>query len=277
MKYFVNRTNISQPVTAIRRAVTLGLLVLSLFSIATAQQPAAADQEKATDAQQLAQIVQELQRIRQLLENQQAPSARALVPAPTLPEKVQMSVGSGWNSIGRDDAPLTLVEFVDYQCPFCKRFHGEVFAELKKDYIDTGKLRFVSRDLPLAFHPYARKAAEAARCAGDQQKYWELHDALMAHTSEWDDQTIHHEAERLSLDMKRFQACLESEKYKTDVQQDATEAAALQINGTPTFVLAKSTPRALQGTRLVGAQPFSALKSAIDALLINDIAAVPHK
>src|SRR5712692_8333967 len=123
-------------------------------------------------------IVTELKQIRQLLEKQQVQLARVMAPQqpapPPPPEKVQMSIGNGWYAIGRDDAPVTLVEFADYQCPYCKRFHTDAYAELKKNYIDTGKVRFVSRDLPLEFHPFAMKAAEAARCAGDQQKYWEL-------------------------------------------------------------------------------------------------------
>jgi len=77
-----------------------------------------------------------------------------------------MKVGDGWYAIGRDDAPVTLVEFSDYQCPFCRKFQTDGFVQLKKNYIDTGKVRFVSRDLPLDFHDNAPRAAEAARCAG---------------------------------------------------------------------------------------------------------------
>jgi protein-disulfide isomerase len=216
-------------------------------------------------------IVGELKQIRQLLEKQQAQLALAMAPRPAAPpappEKVQMNVGNGWYSIGRADAPVTLVEFADFQCPFCKKFHAAAYADIKKNYIDTGKVRFVSRDLPLDFHPFALKAAEAARCAGDQQKYWELRDALYSAAAPPNDEVIKKAVESLSLETQAFNTCLASDKYKSDVQKDATEAATLQISGTPTFVLAKSAKDKLDGVRIVGAQPFVAFQAAIDGLL----------
>ena len=218
-------------------------------------------------------IVTELKQIRQLLEKEQVQLARVMAPQqpgpPPPPEKVQMSIGNGWYAIGSTDAPVTLVEFADYQCPYCKRFHTDAYAELKKTYIDTGKLRFVSRDLPLEFHPFALKAAEAVRCAGDQNKYWELRDSLYANAAPPNEEVIKKSVESLSLDEKGFQACMDSDKYKADVQKDASEAATLQISGTPTFVLAKSAKDKLDGIRMIGAQPFSAFQSAIDHLLKN--------
>jgi len=241
----------------------------------TAEHEAAAKTDAITKEQADA-IVGELKQIRQLLEKEQVQLARAMAPqpaaAPAPPEKVQMSIGNGWYAIGRVDAPVTLVEFADYQCPFCKKFHTDAYAELKKNYIDTGKVRFVSRDLPLEFHPFAMKAAEAARCAGDQNKYWELRDALYSNAAPPSEDVIKKAAETLSLDAKGFQACLDSDKYKADVQKDASEAAKLQISGTPTFVLAKSTKDKLDGVRLVGAQPFASFQAAIDGLLKTEVA-----
>jgi protein-disulfide isomerase len=240
----------------------------------TAEHEAAAKSDAITKEQADA-IVTELKQIRQLLEKQQAQLARAVPPPPTapaVPEKVQMNVGNGWYSIGRTDAPLTLVEFADFQCHFCKKFHTDAYVELKKNYIDTGKVRFVSRDLPLDFHPFAVKAAEAARCAGDQGKYWELRDALYANPTPPNDDAIKTAVESLALDAKGFQSCLDSNKYKADVQKDASEAATLQISGTPTFVLAKSTKGRLDGVRIVGAQPFVAFQAAIESLLKTEVA-----
>jgi protein-disulfide isomerase len=231
----------------------------------------AAAKSDAITKEQADAIVSELKQIRQLLEKQQAQLAAVMVSkpaaAPAPPDRVQMSVGNGWYSLGRADAPVTLVEFGDYQCPFCKRFHTDAYAELKKSYIDTGKVRFVSRDLPLEFHPLALKAAEAARCAGDQGKYWELRSALYSDSAPPDESVIKKAAEGLSLDVGALQSCIASDKYNADVQKDATEAAALQISGTPTFVLAKSAKDKLDGVRIVGAQPFAAFQSAIDGLL----------
>ena len=216
-------------------------------------------------------IVSELKQIRELLEKQEAQLARALVQrsaaAPALPQRVQMNVGSGWHSIGRADAAVTLVEFADYQCPYCKKFHTEAYPDLKKNYIDTGKVRFVSRDLPLEFHPFALKAAEAARCAADQGKYWEFRETLYLNAAPPNDDVIRKAAETLSLDMQALTACLATEKYKSDVQKDSAEAATLQVTGTPTFVLAKTTKDKLDGVRLVGALPYASFQSAIDVLL----------
>jgi protein-disulfide isomerase len=240
----------------------------------TAAHDAAAKSDAITKEQADA-IVSELKQIRQLLEKQQTQLAAAMAPkpAPTAPpEKVQMTVGAGWHAIGRADAPVTLVEFADFQCSYCKKFHTEAYAELKKNYIDTGKLRFVSRDLPLEFHPFALKAAEAARCASDQNKYWELRDALYVNPSPPSEDVIKKAVENLSLDGKAFQACLDSDKYKTDVQRDASEAAALQISGTPTFVLAKSAKDKLNGVRIVGAQSLETFQASIDALLKTEVA-----
>lgn len=215
-------------------------------------------------------ILGELRQIRQLLEKQQALTARAEAGhnvGPAQPGKVQMNVESAWHSVGSADAPVTIVEFADLQCPFCKRFHTDVYAELKKTYIDSGKVRFVSRDLPLDFHPFALRAAEAARCAGDQGKYWEVREALFANASPLDERAIQKSAEDLSLDMNTFGACLDSQKYKADIQKDAQEAATLQINGTPTFVVARTAGDRLEGERIVGARPFVAFQSAIEGLL----------
>lgn len=217
-------------------------------------------------------ILNELRQIRQLLEKQQALLARAVEPpvtAPPTPERVQMSVESGWHSLGRADAPVTIIEFTDYQCPYCKRFHSGTFEELKKSYIDTGKVRWVIYDLPLKIHPLALNAAEAALCAGDQGKFWELHDMLLSTDAPPDDGLIEKSAEGLSLDIKGLQSCLKSGKYSAEVQKEGAQATALQIIHTPTFLVAKSTKDKLDGVVILGAQPFATFQSAIDALLKN--------
>ncbi len=94
------------------------------------------------------------------------------------------STGNG-PMLGSANATITLIEFTDYQCPFCSRHYNQTYNQIKKDYIDTGKVKFYLRDFPLNFHPNAQKAAEAARCAGDQGKYWEMHDELFSKQSEW--------------------------------------------------------------------------------------------
>ncbi len=215
-------------------------------------------------------ILNELRQIRKLLEKQDAQLGHALAAPPVAaPERVQMSVGSAWKSIGRADAPVTVIEFTDYQCTYCKQFHSRTFADLKRNYIDTGKVRWVTRDLPLEIHPYALKAAEASLCAGDQGKYWELHEALLSSDAPPNDEVIKELVAGLSLDLQNFQTCLDSEKHKVEVQREAAEATTLQITHTPTFVVAKTARDKLHGTVILGAQPLATFQVAIETLLKN--------
>ena len=213
-------------------------------------------------------ILNELKSIHQVLLTQQNANAVKVAPAAApVSDKVQMKLASGWYSIGRDDAPVTLVEFTDYQCPFCRKYQTDTFAELKKNYIDTGKVRFISRDLPLDFHPYAQKAAEAARCAGDQNKYWELRDHMITNSADLSQDAILKMAQSDSLDMASFRACLDADKHKAEIQKDAADAGALGISGTPTFVIGKTAKDEIAGVRIVGAVPYSVFDSTIKDLL----------
>jgi len=216
-------------------------------------------------------ILAELRQIRLLLEKHQAePTGVRPTPLPTA-EKVSMSVSGGWYSVGRPDAPVTMVEFADYQCPFCRHFHTDTFAELKKNFIDTGKVLFVSRDLPLDFHENSQRAAEAARCAGDQGKYWEMRNALITNGSDLSADAVTRYAQSLSLNMTSFSGCVSSATHKAEIQKDQSDAGVLQISGTPTFVLGRTSKGTLNGTRLVGAQPYATFEAAILQLLTNNV------
>jgi len=146
-------------------------------------------------------ILNELRRIRQLLETDPLPQNAALRRAP---QSARLAVSSSWPVIGRDDAPVTVVEFLDYQCPYCRRFETETFSELKKQYIDTGKIRFISRDLPLPMHPHSQAAAEAARCATDQGKFWEMRSLLLEHNDRLEPDAITKYAQTAGLDLYSF-------------------------------------------------------------------------
>jgi len=216
-------------------------------------------------------ILNELKAIHQLLLN--PPSARAsaaAAPAAPASDKVKMSVGTGWYAMGREDAPVTVVEFTDYQCPFCRRFEADSFGQLKKDYIDTGKVRFVSRDLPLEFHPNAPAAALAARCAGEQHKFWEMRDAMMLDTStDLGPDSILKYGQKTNLDMTAFSGCLKDKKYTSAIQKDTADAGTLGISGTPSFVIGKTAKDEIAGVRIVGAVPYSVFDSTIKDLLLN--------
>ncbi|MGQ0815597.1 MAG: DsbA family protein [Gemmatimonadota bacterium] len=217
-------------------------------------------------------VLYRLGQLGQRLDDQQAQLARlaaAVVVTSPEPTTVQMVADPMWKSFGRTDAPVTVVEFTDYECPFCKQFHSAAFAQIVRDYVESGRVRWVSRDLPLDIHPYAGEAAEAAHCAADQGKYWELRDALLGSDTLLTRGTLTRAAQRLSLNLRRFQHCLDSEKYRSWVANDAADAAVLQITGTPAFVIAKSDADVLTGALLIGNQSYDVFRSAIDVLL-ND-------
>lgn len=216
--------------------------------------PLTAQPNSGISKQQADEILNELRQIRQLLEKQAKPQAQA-APAEQV-VKAKMNLESV-PMIGSKDAPLTIVEFTDYQCPFCQRFHVTTFAELKKNYIDTGKVRFYSRDMPLDFHPNAMRAAQASRCAGDQDKYWQLREVMSANPDKLGMEQIMLFAADLKLDADKFRACVSSEKYKGAVQSDVMEAMRIGANGTPAFVIGRSTPEGVDGELMLGAMPLA--------------------
>jgi len=213
-------------------------------------------------------ILQELKSIRQLLERQQQPPQRAqgIGPAPAASDRVKVALGESY-AIGAANAPVTMVAFVDYECPFCKRFDVQTYPQLKKQYIDTGRLRYVIRDLPLEFHKRAMKAAEASYCAAEQGKFWEMRDKLIANSERLNAELLPGYAKELGIAEERFRGCLDSGKYVPRLQKSLDDARALGITGTPTFVIGKSGGDTLEGVKVVGAQPYATFDSHIKGLL----------
>ncbi len=179
--------------------------------------------------------------------------------------------------MGSKDAPITIVEFSDFECPFCGRFFKNTLPQLKKDYIDTGKVRLVYRDLPLGFHePAASTEAIAAECAREQggdDAFFKYHDAIFNTTPAngvgiKTDKLVSMAGD-LGLDTNSFKTCLTTEKYKEEVQNDLRDAQSLGATGTPTFFIGKTNKdgKEFQGEKIVGAQPYSVFKAAIDKLL----------
>ena len=191
-------------------------------------------------------------------------------PQPTRPASAVTSVSIAGNLIlGKKDAPVTVIEFSDYQCPFCKRFFETTLPTLKAEYIETGKVRYVFRDFPLdQIHPQARKAAEAAHCAGDQGKYWEMHDLLFQNQQTLQIESLKAYARGLRLDSTVFDACLGQGKYAVEVQKDFEDGVAGGVRGTPSFFIGKTRPDdTIQGTFLTGALPTPVFRQAIDNAL----------
>ena len=171
--------------------------------------------------------------------------------------------------LGRADAPVTLVEFSDYQCPFCQRFFATTLSAIRKQYVDTGKVRYVFRDFPLdQLHPQARMAAEAVHCAGEHGKYWEMHDLLFQNQKALALPQLAGYALTVGLDGVTFEECLSSGKYAARVDRGLADGAAVGVQGTPTFVVGKTKPGdVVEGTPIRGAQPLETFRRIIDQWL----------
>ncbi len=220
-------------------------------------------------AEQGAAILDELRQIRQLLERQvqTLPAARQAVPPAG--ERVRIRLAPGGYSIGRSDAPLTLVEYTDYQCPFCRQFHISAFEEIRKNYIDTGKLRYVTRDFPLDMHENAPRAAISARCADEQGKFWEMRHVMIVNANQLQKRDLIAYATDLKLDIDRFANCLDSGKYQTAVLGDLAEGRSAGVSGTPSFVLGPSDNESIDGVLIVGALPYAVFDAKLKTLLAN--------
>jgi protein-disulfide isomerase len=170
---------------------------------------------------------------------------------------------------GSPNAPLTLIEFSDYQCPYCARHFAETYPQIERDFIATGKLRYVVAEFPIpSLHPLALKAAEAARCAREQDRFWDMHARLFANQRQLEPWAAH--AQALGLDTERFLACLDSGKYAADIQHNAAEAQRGGVSSTPTFLLGLASGDTVRATRrLRGAAPYAAFKAEIESLLAD--------
>jgi len=173
---------------------------------------------------------------------------------------------------GNANAPVIVVEFSDFQCPFCSRFYTQTLPLLEENYIDTGKIKFVYRDFPLdSIHPNARPAHIAAECADEQGKFWEYHDILFDKQVEWQrlsssdlQSTLTLYATDLELQSASFETCLKSQKIADEVNKDSLDAARYGATGTPAFFIGNEKDGFV---KLTGAQPYQSFQAVIDAQL----------
>ncbi len=180
--------------------------------------------------------------------------------------------------LGEANAPVTIIEFSDYQCPFCRKFWTDTLPQIKTNYIDTGKVKFVYRDFPLdSLHPLAQKSGEAAECArdvGGEAKYWEMHDKMFSEQNILDSgspqgpvtSTVQYSiadlkkwASEIGVDSSKFDSCLDDGKFASEVKSDFQDGAEAGVQGTPAFFI--------NGKLISGAQPYSAFQAAIEAEL----------
>ena len=186
----------------------------------------------------------------------QAPQA----PTAPDPEQVKKDLKMGHFPVkGNENAKVTIVEFSDFECPFCGKFYQDAYPQIVKEYIDTGKAKLYYRHYPLSFHPRAVPLALASECANDQNAFWKMHDKIFDNTatvSTSTDETIKQWATELGLDMNTFNNCFDNKTHQSKVDGDFADGGAVGVSGTPTFYI--------NGKQLVGAQPFAAFKAIID-------------
>ena len=208
-------------------------------------------------------------------QNVPSPAQAAPSPEPAAPEISLKTVsGNASGVMGEDNAPITIVEFSDFQCPFCRRHYTETHRQLIDNYVKTGKARLIFKDLPLDFHPSAAMAANAARCGAEQGKFWEAHDAIFdmqqakdpgGGTVQFSAQDVKDTVAKISgIDATKFNSCVDSSKYASDVKASYTEGFSIGINGTPSFVIG---PTNGNGQIVVGAQPYATFQAVIDGYL----------
>ncbi|MBT3582499.1 DsbA family protein [Candidatus Woesearchaeota archaeon] len=162
---------------------------------------------------------------------------------------------------GDANAPVTIVEFSDFECPYCVRFYKETLGQINSEYIETGKVKMVYRDFPLSNHRQAQKAGEAAECAGEQGKFWEMHDTLFENGVSGGVNSFKQYAKDIGLNSATFDECLDSGAMADEVKNDMKDGSAAGVSGTPAFFI--------NGELITGAQPFEKFKQVIDSKLEN--------
>jgi protein-disulfide isomerase len=243
------------------RGVLAAALALALHTGAASAQVPPADNVR-REIEELREMLREMQLdIREIKDS---------MPRRSLRDPVGASVDlSRLPSRGDPAAPLVLVEYSDYQCPFCARHARETAPLIDREYVQAGRVRHVFVDLPLErAHPLALKAAEAAACAGEQKRFWEMHDRLFASQDRLEPWVAH--AEALSLGGPAFEECLASGRHAAAIRRGVAEAARLSIATTPYFLIGRSERGGTSVrvvTTLPGARPFAAFKEVLDGLL----------
>ena len=260
-----------------RRVLLPALMILALASAAWAQAPQEAPGDAAVLKAELERVKADLEAVKRQLEQvlrqvgqeprqgggaQGGPVRTSVADAPTR---------------GRAEAPVTLVEFSDYQCPFCQRFFATTLPILMQEYVDTGKVRYVFRDFPLdQLHPKARKAAEASHCAGEQGKYWEMHDVIFRNQRALAAPQLAEHAQSVGVERAKFDECLASGRYEARVARGLADGAEVGVRGTPTFVVGRAKAGdVVEGTAIRGAQPLETFRRIIEQALAEQTASRP--
>lgn len=249
----------------VQEALSLGIsgtpfFIVDGFPVINGAQPFDVFQQviELAESDGLVDAIMDAQR-RQIAAQEQQQQAQQAPPAPTGPVDVPID---GAYAIGDPNAPVVIVEYTDYQCPFCSRHHAQTFGPLVENYVDQGVVYYVFKDFPLNFHPQAETASHAARCAGDQDAFLEMHNMLFERQDQWNGHTEAADifsgyAQEIGLDITSFDQCLDSGDYYDEIQADFQEGSAFGVRGTPAFFI--------NGQLVSGAQPLQVFEQAIDA------------
>jgi len=210
-----------------------------------------------TQQQQILNALEELKRM------MQGPGQ----PALQLPQTMSVA---GEPFKGQPGATLAIIEYADFECPFCRRFEHDVYPQIRDSYVNTGKVKYFHRDMPLPFHQGAMPAARAAQCASEQGKFWEMHDSLLGDAASLNAADIDARAAKLGLNVSQLDQCISSDRFADIIQRSVAEATGMKISGTPTFIIGTLDARGeLMNVKktVVGAYPFETFKAALDPLL----------
>lgn len=258
------------------RSTALALVVALLLAggAVAAQDP--------QSAAELAAVKKELQALRAMLlaVQKDVQETKAILQKITQPQQqrgpvtdapsVEFSV-AGTPTKGSRAATVAVIEFSDYQCPFCSRYALQTWPQLSKEYVETGKVQYFFVNHPIEqLHPQAFKAHEAAACAGEQGKYWEMHDRLFGNQSLLAPPELTKHAAAVGLDMAKFQPCLDTSRTADLIRKDLTRSQQIGVTGTPAFLVGRIEPNGttVKGIKMIsGAQPLTVFKPILDEAL----------
>ena len=262
------------PLSRWRYLPAIALICLVLPACTTGDAAGETTQAAENNSEILDTILEELKAIRQTVEKIEKQGLARGQQRPSRPTEATVTIDNK-PVMGDPSAPVTIVEFADYQCPFCLRFTKTTFTYLKSEFIDTGKVRWVALNLPLPFHKDARKAAQAAHCAGEQDKFWEMREVLFRNPQKLAGEHLPAHAAGVGLDVEAFNACLSSDRHLADIDQEAKDARAVRLTGTPSFIVGKTASDKISGQVIIGAQSLNVFKAAIQKATGDDTKAKP--
>ncbi|GAA5645125.1 DsbA family protein [Vibrio proteolyticus] len=248
------------------------LVIISFIVACQPKDDSKLESEIASLRDEVKQLQQDVADINTQVDEIKTAAAEAKTPkSRILPNQPDFDGNGQIPSMGETSAKIAIIEFSDFQCPYCKRYVDQTFAKIKDNYIDSGKLRYLARDFPLKFHPQAKSAAVAAVCSFQQNAYWPMRDSLFANVRQLGDELYQKAAGELSLDMTKFTACLSDPKVVEKINEDITLATSLGVRGTPSFLIGRIENNEMVEPKLVvGAQDYRVFSALFEQLLAEE-------